>query len=34
MGGCSSNEQVTNKVELDDKNNQEENLGEVGKNVA
>jgi len=29
MGGCSSNEQVTHKVELDDNNIQEENLEEV-----
>ncbi|XP_060216814.1 uncharacterized protein LOC132644251 [Lycium barbarum] len=31
MGGCSSNEQITNRVELDDNNIQEENLEEVTK---
>ncbi|KAG5577066.1 hypothetical protein H5410_057200 [Solanum commersonii] len=30
IGGCSSNEQVTNRIELDDNNIQEENLQEVG----
>ncbi|XP_059290873.1 uncharacterized protein LOC132044404 [Lycium ferocissimum] len=29
MGGCSSNEQITNRVELDDNNIHEENLEEV-----
>ncbi|XP_059277622.1 uncharacterized protein LOC132031704 [Lycium ferocissimum] len=31
IGGCSSNEQVTNRVELDDNNIQEENIEEVNE---